>query len=53
MFSKKENGWPPTRREIADYFGWKGHNAAAQHLRLIEKKGYVHLIDGSRGIEIL
>jgi repressor LexA len=54
VFSKKANGWPPTRREISDHFGWKGQNAAGQHLRLIEKKGYVRLINGiSRGIEIL
>jgi repressor LexA len=54
VYYKKANGWPPTRREIADHFGWKGHNAAAQHLWLMARKGYVKLIDNiSRGIEIL
>lgn len=54
VFYNKTNGRPPTRREIADHFGWKAHNAAAQHLWLIERKGYLKLIDNiSRGIEIL
>lgn len=54
VYYKKANGWPPTRQEISDHFGWGAHNAAQNHLRLIERKGYVRLIDNiSRGIEIL
>lgn len=50
----KAKGWPPTRREISDHFGWKAHNAAAQHLWLIERKGYLRIVSNTaRGIEIL
>lgn len=51
---RKTQGYPPTRREINMHFGWRSPNAASQHLRLMERKGYVRLIDNiSRGIEIL
>lgn len=51
---RKIQGYPPTRREINMHFGWSSPNAASQHLRLMERKGYVRLIDNiSRGIEIL
>ena len=51
----KANGMPPTRMEIAQGFGWKSANAAQQHLILIERKGYIKLLDKgkSRGIAIL
>lgn len=43
----------PTVREIADHFGFSSPNAAAQHLRLIEKKGYIRLLKGrARGIVV-
>jgi repressor LexA len=35
------NGMPPTVREIAAHFGYRSPNAAGQHLRLIERKGYL------------
>jgi repressor LexA len=43
----------PTVREIARHFGFSSPNAAAQHLRLIEKKGYIRLLKGrARGIVV-
>ncbi|KMQ52318.1 SOS-response repressor and protease LexA [Chitinispirillum alkaliphilum] len=51
---KKENGFPPTVREIAEHFGYKSINNVRQHLRLIERKGYVRILQGkARGIEIV
>ncbi|MCL4165981.1 UNVERIFIED_CONTAM: hypothetical protein GTU68_030312 [Idotea baltica] len=47
------NGAPPTRVEIADYFGFKSPNAAEDHLKALDKKGHIELISGtSRGIFI-
>ena len=50
---QKNQGSPPTIREIAEHFGYKSTNNARQHLRLIERKGYIRLIPGkARGIEV-
>ena len=47
----KTQGFPPTRADIAKTFGFKSHNAAEQHLRAIEKKGFISILPGaSRGI---
>ena len=44
-------GFPPTRADIAKSLGFKSPNAAEQHLRAIEKKGYIKILSGaSRGI---
>ncbi len=44
-------GFPPTRAEISKILGFKSANAAEQHLRAIEKKGYIQILSGaSRGI---
>ena len=44
-------GFPPTRADIARSLGFKSPNAAEQHLRAIEKKGYIKILSGaSRGI---
>ena len=43
-------GFPPTRADIAKSLGFKSHNAAEQHLRAIEKKGFISILSGaSRG----
>ena len=48
-----QHGYPPTRKEIARAFGFKSHNGAQAHLKLIEKKGYLTLTKGaSRGISV-
>ena len=47
----KHNGLPPTRADIARTLGFKSPNAAEQHLRAIEKKGFISILAGaSRGI---
>ena len=44
-------GLPPTRADIARSLGFKSPNAAEQHLRAIEKKGFIKILSGaSRGI---
>lgn len=46
-------GFPPTVRQIADYFG-VSPKAAHDHLRAIAKKGYLRLFPGSaRGMELV
>ncbi len=53
MDQQRHRGAIPTVREIAEHFGFASPNAAAQHLRLIEKKGYVRLLKGrARGIVV-
>ena len=47
----ENNGLPPTRADIAKTLGFKSPNAAEQHLRAIEKKGFSSILAGaSRGI---
>tara|TARA_B100001013_G_scaffold335037_1_gene253164 strand:- start:850 stop:1452 length:603 start_codon:yes stop_codon:yes gene_type:complete len=47
----KTQGFPPTRADIAKTLGFKSPNAAEQHLRAIEKKGFISILSGaSRGI---
>jgi repressor LexA len=49
---RKENGFPPTVREVAAALGYKSPNNARQHLLLIEQKRYIRIIPGiARGIE--
>ncbi len=47
----QRKGMPPTVREIADGLDFKSPNSVQEHLRLIEKKGWVELRRGiARGI---
>ncbi|GAB4298039.1 MAG: transcriptional repressor LexA [Ignavibacteriaceae bacterium] len=49
----KGRGMPPTLAEIADHFGYKNRATVQQHLKAIEKKGYIRKNPKlSRGIEI-
>jgi repressor LexA len=49
----KTNGYPPTRKDIAQHFGWKSANAAEDHLRAIARKGYIFIgKHTARGISI-
>ncbi|MFZ0468375.1 MAG: transcriptional repressor LexA [Thiogranum sp.] len=49
-----DEGYPPTRMEIAEAFGFRSPNAAEEHLRALERKGYIELLQGSsRGIRVL
>ncbi len=46
-------GMPPTRAEIAKFFGFKSANAAEEHLKALAKKGYIEMLAGtSRGIRL-
>ena len=50
----EEEGCPPTRAEIAATLGFRSANAAEDHLRALERKGYIEMIPGSsRGIRLL
>jgi repressor LexA len=47
-------GFPPTRTNICEHFGFRSPTAADDHLRALEKKGAIELIPGaSRGIRII
>jgi repressor LexA len=52
--SLAERGFPPTIAEIAAHFGLRSPNAAAQHLRLLARKGAIEITPGlSRGIRLM
>ena len=46
-------GYPPTRAEIAQAFGFRSANAAEEHLRALARKGAIALEAGHRGIRVL
>lgn len=49
-----DEGYPPTRIEIAEAFGFRSPNAAEEHLRALDRKGAIELLSGSsRGIRLL
>ncbi len=51
---KNQEGVAPTYREISGHFGFKSTKAASDHVRALEKKGYVRLHGNrSRSIEIV
>ena len=50
---QQESGFPPTRAEIARILGFRSANAAEDHLKALEKKGFIELLPGSsRGIRL-
>lgn len=50
----QRTGFPPTRAEIAERFGFKSVNAAEDHLKALARKGAIELVSGtSRGIRLL
>src|SRR5471030_2115316 len=49
-----DNGYPPTRAEIAQELGFKSPNAAEEHLKALARKGAIEIVSGaSRGIRLL
>ena len=49
----QSTGFPPTRAEIAKSLGFRSANAAEDHLKALEKKGFIELFAGaSRGIRL-
>lgn len=52
--SIRRQGYPPTRNEIAERFGFRSPNAAEDHLRALDRKGAIRLEPGvSRGIRVV
>ncbi|EAW1261869.1 HTH domain-containing protein [Salmonella enterica] len=50
---RQEHGFPPTVQELAEMLGCRSPNAAAEHIRALEKKGVITRLRGtSRGIYI-
>jgi repressor LexA len=50
----RSRGYPPTRREMSEKFGWASSAASDSHLAALEKKGKIKRTPGvSRGIKIL
>ena len=50
----RETGYPPTRAEIAEAFGFRSVNAAVDHLKALVRHGVIELQQGaSRGIRLL
>src|SRR5260370_33140712 len=51
---QRQTGFAPTLEETAKHFGFKSPNSVRQHLRLIEKKGFVHRVPGrSRALVVV
>ncbi|CZV57818.1 LexA family transcriptional regulator [Enterobacter hormaechei] len=51
---KDRTGFPPTILELAALIGCSSQNAAAEHVRAIQKKGYITVAPGdARGINIV
>ena len=49
----EETGFPPTRMEIARMLGFASPNAAEEHLRALERKGALEILDGTaRGLRL-
>ena len=48
--SLKNNGYPPTRVEIAKILGFKSVNAAESHIKALVKKGVIEKVPGSSHI---
>ena len=50
----KENGFPPSVKDIQDHFGFKSKNAVTDFLKVLVKKGYIfRAFNVSRGIKVL
>ena len=50
----RETGYPPTRAEIAEAFGFRSVTAAVDHLKALARQGFIALQPGaSRGIRLL
>ncbi|MCK7221023.1 LexA family transcriptional regulator [Enterobacter cloacae] len=51
---KDRTGFPPTMLELAGLIGCSSPNAAAEHVKAIQKKGYITVAPGAaRGITVL
>ncbi|HAN30012.1 MAG TPA: repressor LexA [Myxococcales bacterium] len=49
-----EHGYPPSMREIGQFFGIRSTNGVSDHLRALERKGYIsRSAQKGRGIQLL
>ena len=48
----REQGYPPTVREIATHFGMASAYGVQRHLATLQKKGYIHRDSGARAITL-
>ncbi|MBM3462568.1 MAG: transcriptional repressor LexA [Armatimonadetes bacterium] len=48
----REQGYPPTVREIADYFGMASAFGVQRHLAALQKKGFLRRESGARAITL-
>ena len=44
----EDNGYPPTRAEIAQELGFKSPNAAEEHLKALARKGAIEMTPGQQ-----
>jgi len=51
--SLKNEGYPPTFKELREQFGISSNQAILGHLNALEKKGFIKREDTARGIQIL
>jgi len=42
---------PPTRREMAQHFGWASDNAAETHIQALQRGGYIALDGAARSVQ--
>ena len=50
----EQEGFPPTRAEIADGLGFRSVNASEDHLKALARKGAIEILPGtSRGIRLV
>lgn len=52
LLSKKDEGIPPTIREICEATGFKSTSTVHAHLNSLEKLGYIKRLPNSRGISV-
>lgn len=51
---KDRTGFPPTMLELAGLIGCASSNAAAEHVKVLKKKGYISVAPGAaRGITVV
>lgn len=48
----EDNGFPPTRAEIAQELGFKSPNAAEEHLKALARKGAIEMTPAPRAASV-
>jgi repressor LexA len=50
---RDKKGYPPALLEMCEHFGWGSSRSASDHVRALEKKGYISRTHRHRDIQIL